>query len=46
VLATWRTSTWIGLDGVIAGLKQRRHHAAPVEVAPVVTEVPQLVSVG
>jgi thiosulfate dehydrogenase [quinone] large subunit len=24
VLATWRISTWIGLDGVIAGYRQRR----------------------
>jgi thiosulfate dehydrogenase (quinone) large subunit len=31
VLATWRTSTWIGLDGVIAGFKQRRRNAAAVE---------------
>jgi thiosulfate dehydrogenase [quinone] large subunit len=47
VLATWRTSTWIGVDGVIAGLKQRRHHhVAPVEVATVVAVTPELVSVG
>ena len=25
VLATWRTSSWIGLDGVMAGYRQRRH---------------------
>lgn len=24
VLATWRTSSWIGLDGIIAGWRQRR----------------------
>ena len=28
VLATWRTSTWIGVDGLIAGWRQRRHHVA------------------
>jgi hypothetical protein len=31
VLATWRTSTWIGVDGIIAGFKQRRNHARIVE---------------
>src|SRR6204780_5204386 len=31
VLATWRTSTWIGVDGVISGFKQRRRHARIVE---------------
>ena len=25
ILAMWRTSSWIGLDGVIAGYRQRRH---------------------
>lgn len=25
LLATWRTSSWIGLDGVIGGYRQRRH---------------------
>jgi thiosulfate dehydrogenase (quinone) large subunit len=47
VLATWRTSTWIGVDGVIANLRQRRRNAVPVEVVPVVaTKTPELVSVG
>src|SRR5665213_3085567 len=49
VLATWRTSTWIGVDGIIKGFQLRRHHdvpVAPVEVAPVATPVPELVSVG
>jgi len=51
VLATWRTSTWIGLDGLLAGFRQRRRNAvpveeAPVEEAPVVTPKPELVSVG
>ena len=47
VLATWRTSTWIGVDGVISGFRQRRRNAVPVEVAPVVaTKTPELVSVG
>jgi len=31
VLATWRTSTWISVDGLIAGFRQRRHHTAIVE---------------
>jgi thiosulfate dehydrogenase [quinone] large subunit len=49
VLATWRTSTWIGVDGLIKGFQQRRHHAAPaapVEEAMVTTSTPELVSVG
>jgi thiosulfate dehydrogenase [quinone] large subunit len=46
VLATWRTSTWIGIDGVIAGFKQRRRDVAPAEVVPEVTAAPELVSVG
>lgn len=33
VLATWRTSSWIGLDGVIAGLRQRRRHSQVHEEA-------------
>ena len=46
VLATWRTSTWIGIDGLINGYRQRRRHAVTVDVAPVAVEVPELVSVG
>jgi thiosulfate dehydrogenase (quinone) large subunit len=48
VLATWRTSTWIGVDGIISGFRQRRRNAVPVpvEVAPTVTETRELVSVG
>jgi thiosulfate dehydrogenase [quinone] large subunit len=47
VLATWRTSTWIGVDGLIAGWRQRRNRVvAPVEVAPVATARPELVSVA
>jgi thiosulfate dehydrogenase (quinone) large subunit len=46
VLATWRTSTWISVDGIIAGFRQRRHNVVPVEVAPVATVTPELVSVG
>jgi thiosulfate dehydrogenase (quinone) large subunit len=46
VLATWRTSTWIGLDGVIAGWRQRRRNAVVVEATSVITETPELVSVG
>ena len=29
ILATWRTSSWIGVDGVISGYRQR-HHAQKV----------------
>jgi thiosulfate dehydrogenase [quinone] large subunit len=48
VLATWRTSTWIGVDGLIAGWRQRRHHDTPLEVSSVVTATPtpELVSVA
>jgi thiosulfate dehydrogenase [quinone] large subunit len=47
VLATWRTSTWIGVDGLIAGFKQRRHNrAALVEAAPAAETAPELVSVS
>jgi thiosulfate dehydrogenase (quinone) large subunit len=46
VLATWRTSTWIGLDGLLAGFRQRRRNAVPVEEAFVVIDMPELVSVG
>lgn len=48
VLATWRTSSWIGVDGLIAGYRQRRNNrSVPVDAAPlVVVEVPELVSVG
>jgi thiosulfate dehydrogenase [quinone] large subunit len=46
VLATWRTSTWIGVDGLINGYRQRRRHAVTVDAAPVAVEVPELVSVG
>jgi hypothetical protein len=48
VLATWRTSTWIGLDGLLAGFRQRRRNAVPAEIEaePVVAPTPELVSVG
>ena len=50
VLATWRTSTWIGVDGVIAGFRQRRHHDEPLDVTSSVTATApaksELVSVG
>jgi thiosulfate dehydrogenase [quinone] large subunit len=29
VLATWRTSTWIGIDGLVAGYRQRRSDRQP-----------------
>jgi hypothetical protein len=25
ILATWRTSSWLGVDGFIGGYRQRRH---------------------
>lgn len=28
ILATWRASTWLGVDGLISGYRQR-HHSAP-----------------
>jgi thiosulfate dehydrogenase (quinone) large subunit len=46
VLATWRTSSWIGVDGLIAGWRQRRRgvtQAVEVPVAPVAKETPELV---
>jgi uncharacterized membrane protein YphA (DoxX/SURF4 family) len=46
VLATWRTSTWIGVDGLINGYRQRRRNAAPADAAPVAADVPELVTVG
>jgi thiosulfate dehydrogenase (quinone) large subunit len=33
VMATWRTSSWIGLDGVVAGYRQRRRSGKPEENA-------------
>ncbi len=39
VLATWRTSSWIGVDGLISGYRQRRH---PVSVAGQVDEHPEI----
>jgi thiosulfate dehydrogenase [quinone] large subunit len=33
ILATWRTSSWIGVDGLISGYRQRHHaHDVPVSV--------------
>ncbi len=34
ILTTWRTSGWIGADGIISGFRQRRH--AALDLAPVV----------
>jgi len=39
VLATWRTSSWIGVDGVIAGYRQRRD-ARTVSAVSAPTTVP------
>jgi thiosulfate dehydrogenase [quinone] large subunit len=45
VLATWRTSSWIGVDGLIAGRRHRARGDTPVVVAPVQEAKPELVSV-
>ena len=37
ILATWRTSSWIGVDGLISGYRQR--HQAQVTQAPVLPSV-------
>ena len=37
IIATWRTSSWIGADGLIAGYRQRRHDHKTPSLAPVVT---------
>jgi len=44
VLATWRTSSWIGVDGLIAGLRERRRGATPGVVTPVPEPARELVS--
>jgi hypothetical protein len=31
ILATWRTSSWIGVDGVISGYRQRRQARADAD---------------
>jgi thiosulfate dehydrogenase [quinone] large subunit len=36
VLATWRTSSWIGVDGLIAGWRERRRGTTPEVALPVV----------
>jgi thiosulfate dehydrogenase [quinone] large subunit len=45
VLATWRTSSWIGVDGLIAGWRERRRGATPAPVVPVTESRRELVSV-
>jgi thiosulfate dehydrogenase [quinone] large subunit len=32
ILATWRVSSWIGIDGLIAGYRQRRRHQTVQEL--------------
>lgn len=34
ILATWRTSSWIGVDGVIRGFRQRRSSSKSLAPAP------------
>jgi len=43
VLATWRTSSWIGVDGLIAGWRQRRHGVTRPVAAPIPVATPELV---
>jgi thiosulfate dehydrogenase (quinone) large subunit len=43
VLATWRTSSWIGVDGLIAGYRERRRGVKSTVVAPVTESQPELV---
>lgn len=43
VLATWRTSSWIGVDGLIAGFRERRRGTAPTAVVPAVETPRELV---
>jgi thiosulfate dehydrogenase [quinone] large subunit len=40
ILATWRTSSWIGIDGVISGYRQRRQGAGSSS-APAVATTPE-----
>jgi len=38
ILATWRTSSWLGVDGFIGGYVQRRRdRRLPVTMAPVIS---------
>jgi thiosulfate dehydrogenase (quinone) large subunit len=37
IIATWRTSSWIGIDGLISGYRQRRHSAVDAHGATVST---------
>ncbi len=42
VLATWRTSSWIGVDGLIAGWRERHHaSSSDVLIADVEREYPR-----
>jgi hypothetical protein len=38
ILATWKTSSWIGVDGVIASYRQRRNDRSVSTEEPGVTE--------
>jgi thiosulfate dehydrogenase (quinone) large subunit len=42
ILVTWQTSSWIGIDGVIAGYRQRHHdrahHLLPRRATPAVAD--------
>jgi thiosulfate dehydrogenase [quinone] large subunit len=40
IIATWRTSSWIGVDGVISGYRQRREAQRALVPASLGTDVP------
>jgi hypothetical protein len=39
ILATWKTSSWIGVDGLVAGYRQRRHDRRLSSQRPSVTVI-------
>jgi len=45
VLATWRTSSWIGVDGLIAGYRQRRSRKFPIVTVPDYVNVEDALSI-
>ncbi|MGD0594662.1 MAG: DoxX family protein [Acidimicrobiales bacterium] len=45
VLATWKTSSWIGVDGLVSSYRQR-HHDRRLTQSPVVTAVPVVATVA
>ena len=39
ILATWKTSSWIGIDGLVAGYRQRHQNAKVSSTTPAVTGI-------